>query len=58
MNTEKMLSVVIPVYNERETVLKIIGKVLDLEFVAELIVELESLHLFDAASGLRLGTGG
>ena len=38
MNTEKMLSVVIPVYNERETVLKIIGKVLNLEFVAEIIV--------------------
>ncbi len=38
MSTEKMLSVVIPVYNERETVLKIVEKVLNLDFVAEIIV--------------------
>ena len=30
MNTEKILSVVIPVYNERETILRIIEKVLPL----------------------------
>ncbi len=38
MNTEKMLSVVIPVYNEKETILKIIEKVLKLDFVKEIIV--------------------
>jgi len=38
MNTAKILSVVIPVYNERETVRKIVGKVLNLDFVAEIIV--------------------
>lgn len=36
--TEAVLSVVMPVYNERETVLAIIGKVLRLEIVCELIV--------------------
>jgi glycosyltransferase involved in cell wall biosynthesis len=36
--TEPVLSVVMPVYNERETVLAIIGKVLRLEIVGELIV--------------------
>jgi glycosyltransferase involved in cell wall biosynthesis len=38
MNTEKVLSVVIPVYNERETILRIIDKVLQLDFVKEIIV--------------------
>ena len=38
MNIQKMLSVVIPVYNERETVLKILEKVLKLDFVAEIIL--------------------
>ena len=38
MNTEKVLSVVIPVYNEKETILKIIDKVLQLHFVKEIIV--------------------
>ncbi|MBN2438566.1 MAG: glycosyltransferase family 2 protein [Deltaproteobacteria bacterium] len=38
MNAPKMLSVVIPVYNEKETVLKILEKVLRLDFVAEVIV--------------------
>lgn len=38
MNTPKMLSVVIPVYNERETVMKILDKVLKLDFVGEIIV--------------------
>lgn len=38
MNTGNVLSVVMPVYNERETVLKIIDKVLRLGFVKELIV--------------------
>ncbi len=38
MNTQKMLSVVIPVYNEKETVLKILEKVLKLDFVVEIIV--------------------
>jgi len=33
-----MLSVVIPVYNERETVRKIVEKVLNLDFVAEIII--------------------
>jgi len=36
--TEPVLSVVMPVYNERETVLAIIGKVLRLEIVRELVV--------------------
>ena len=36
--TEAVLSVVMPVYNERETVLAIIGKVLRLEIVCELVV--------------------
>ncbi|MEK7827812.1 MAG: glycosyltransferase family 2 protein [Thermodesulfobacteriota bacterium] len=38
MNTAKILSVVIPVYNERETVREIVEKVLNLDFVAEIIV--------------------
>jgi glycosyltransferase involved in cell wall biosynthesis len=38
MNTAKMLSVVIPVYNEKETVLRIIEKVLTLEIVGEIIL--------------------
>jgi len=38
MNTEKVLSVVIPVYNEKETILKIIDKVLQLDFVKEIVV--------------------
>ena len=38
MNTEPVLSVVMPVYNERETVLAIIGKVLRLEIVRELVI--------------------
>ncbi|MDP2839545.1 MAG: glycosyltransferase family 2 protein, partial [Syntrophales bacterium] len=38
MNTARILSVVIPVYNERETVLKIVEKVLNLDFVAEIII--------------------
>jgi len=38
MNTEKALSVVIPVYNEKETILRIIDKVLRLDFVKEIIV--------------------
>jgi glycosyltransferase involved in cell wall biosynthesis len=38
MNSQKMLSVVIPVYNEKETVLKILDKVLKLDFVAEVIL--------------------
>jgi glycosyltransferase involved in cell wall biosynthesis len=38
MNPEQMLSVVIPVYNERETVLRIIAKVLKLDFVKEVLV--------------------
>ena len=36
--TEAVLSVVMPVYNERETVLAIIGKVLRLKIVCELVV--------------------
>jgi len=38
MNTEKVLSVVIPVYNEKETIMRIIDKVLQLDFVKEIIV--------------------
>ena len=38
MNTAKILSVVIPVYNERETVREIVEKVLNLDFVAEIII--------------------
>ena len=38
MNPEKMLSVVIPVYNEKATILKIIEKVLKLDFVGEILV--------------------
>jgi glycosyltransferase involved in cell wall biosynthesis len=38
MNPQKTLSVVIPVFNEKETVLKILGKVLKLDFVAEVIL--------------------
>ncbi|OGP85410.1 MAG: glycosyl transferase [Deltaproteobacteria bacterium RBG_16_58_17] len=38
MNTEKVLSVVIPVYDEKETILRIIDKVLQLDFVKEIIV--------------------
>jgi glycosyltransferase involved in cell wall biosynthesis len=38
MNTEKTLTVVIPVYNERETILRIIEKVRTLDFVKEIIV--------------------
>ena len=38
MNTQHVLSVVMPVYNERETILKIIDKVLRLDFVREVII--------------------
>jgi glycosyltransferase involved in cell wall biosynthesis len=38
MNPGRILSVVIPVYNERATVLRIVGKVLELDFVAEIIL--------------------
>ncbi|MEI7671300.1 MAG: glycosyltransferase family 2 protein, partial [Deltaproteobacteria bacterium] len=38
MSTAKILSVVIPVYNEKETVREIIRKVLNLDFVVEIIV--------------------
>ena len=38
MNMEKVLSVVIPAYNEKETILRIIDKVLQLDFVKEIIV--------------------
>lgn len=38
MNPEQVLSVIIPVYNEKETILKIIPKVLDLDFVREALV--------------------
>jgi glycosyltransferase involved in cell wall biosynthesis len=38
MNPERMLSVVIPVYNEEGTVLQIIEKVLKLEIVAEIVL--------------------
>jgi len=35
---EKVLSVVMPVYNEKDTVLKIIDKVLKIDFVKELVI--------------------
>ncbi len=38
MNPEPMLSVVIPVFNERETITRIIAKVLSIDFVREVIV--------------------
>jgi len=38
MNMEKVLSVVIPAYDEKETILRIIDKVLQLDFVKEIIV--------------------
>ena len=38
MKTDPVLSVVIPVYNERGTVLRIIAKVLAIDFVKEVIV--------------------
>jgi glycosyltransferase involved in cell wall biosynthesis len=38
MTSEKVLSVVVPVYNEKGTVLKIIEKVLRLDFVKEVVV--------------------
>jgi glycosyltransferase involved in cell wall biosynthesis len=38
MNPEQVLSVVMPVYNERETILPILGKVLKLAFVREVLV--------------------
>ncbi|MHB9097113.1 MAG: glycosyltransferase family 2 protein [Syntrophales bacterium] len=38
MNTRNVLSVVIPVYNERATVLAIMEKVLKLDFIREIIV--------------------
>jgi len=38
MNTGKILSVVIPVYNEKATILKIIEKVCALDFVREILV--------------------
>ncbi len=38
MNPEQMLSVVIPVYNEKATILNIIAKVLKLDFVGEVLV--------------------
>ncbi len=38
MTNERILSVVVPVYNEKGTVLKIIEKVLRLDFVKEVIV--------------------
>ncbi len=38
MNPEQTLSVVIPVYNEKETILRIIAKVLKLDFVREVLV--------------------
>ena len=38
MNPEQMLSVVIPVYNEKATILNIIAKVLKLDFVGEILV--------------------
>ncbi|MEW6334712.1 MAG: glycosyltransferase family 2 protein [Thermodesulfobacteriota bacterium] len=38
MTNEKSLSVVVPVYNEKETILKIIEKVLRLDMVKEVIV--------------------
>lgn len=48
MKPEPLLSVVIPVYNEQGTVLKIIAKVLALDFVKEVIV---------VDDGSRDGTG-
>ena len=38
MNPSQMLSVVIPVYNEKTTILEIIAKVLKLDFVGEVLV--------------------
>jgi glycosyltransferase involved in cell wall biosynthesis len=38
MHTERILSIVMPVYNERETILAIIDRVLSLPFVKELLV--------------------
>jgi glycosyltransferase involved in cell wall biosynthesis len=38
MNPVQMLSVVVPVYNEKETICKIIEKVLKLDFVKEVLV--------------------
>ena len=38
MNPEQILSVVIPVYNEKATILEIIAKVLKLAFVGEILV--------------------
>jgi len=38
MSDPRILSVVIPVFNERETVLKILEKVLRLDFVAEVVL--------------------
>jgi glycosyltransferase involved in cell wall biosynthesis len=38
MNPEEMLSVVMPVYNEKATILTIIAKVLKLAFVGEILV--------------------
>jgi glycosyltransferase involved in cell wall biosynthesis len=38
MKTDQILSVVIPVYNERETIQKIIAKVLKLGFIKEVLV--------------------
>jgi glycosyltransferase involved in cell wall biosynthesis len=38
MSVKRILSVVIPVYNEKETILGIIDKVLNLDFVKEIIV--------------------
>ena len=38
MNPEQMLSVVMPVYNEKATIQKIIAKVLKLDFVKEVLV--------------------
>jgi len=48
MKTDPVLSVVIPVYNERGTVLRIIAKVLAIDFVKEIIV---------VDDGSRDGTG-
>ena len=38
MNPEQILSVVVPAYNEKDTILRIIGKVLALGFVKEVLV--------------------
>jgi len=38
MNPEQILSVVVPAYNEKDTILRIIGKVLALDFVKEVLV--------------------